>query len=450
MKSTKVNLTLAQSLAADQKKNDAHVERLMAPLKRMLGAKEGRGVVSIRNGEGMTMEKFRNRVAETAKSMRVALRKNIADTTSVPNRVLASMDDITLQFGDEAKLREFSGIMAGCRSQQDSVAYENKQIIAAFVTTVVYNYITATSRWADFFRQVNLANDEMPELTIDPGTKQKLRVRSIGIDGGFELVQPNRQGGLSRIFPDIQRIVTDDYEYPIYEPCRGDVRQEFINLVDHAMAIADAINDALAAAIQTSSMPSSPYVASFVTTGPEADRHYLTDPRVNVNNLPTGNYIVLPANTSTSTIRQAFLTEIIKYAGKWGTFSDGTSLSVEAVHIASADAFGWLDQVNFITTMGTNPVIDQIFNGGQVMSYANQSFNWIADNTIDPSLGIAYVRFNRPIGELYRKPGMDQMFHDTSVALQKENKERMAMASHFGIAMPLQWNPFTLAIKYRS
>lgn len=440
---------VAQQLQAAKKANDPFVAKLMSRLIGMIAERDD-WKSKVREARLTNRHTFVERIQNAAKDMKIAMRKGIANPNSVPNQVLASLEDISTQFGDEKKFTDFTGILASARGDDDK-ARESKDILSAFLTTVVYNYVTATSRWLDFFRQITLADDEQPEITFDPMTKQILRVRSVGIDGGMELVRPQKMGGITRIIPDIMRLVTDDYEYPILDPNRGDVRQEFIDMVDHAMAIADAINDYLAALIQVSSMPSSPFTATFDTTNANLSlRHYLKDDKVNANNLPAGNYIVLPGNTSTSGIRQDFLTAIIRYASRWGTLADGTSLQLEAVHVASADATSWLDQIQSFGTQTMNPVTDQVFSNGAVMNFAGQQFNWIGDNTIDPTQGIAYIRFNKPVGEVYRKPGMDRVYHDTSVDLAKKNKERMSMASHFGVAMPLQWQPFILAVKYRS
>jgi hypothetical protein len=439
----------AAQLVADQQANDPNVKRLMAGLVSMISDREGWNS-KVRKARLTQKTTFMERINALTTNMKVVMRNSVTKPDSVSNKVLASLEDITALFCDQNRFKEFGNIIASSHGD-DTQAMESKAYLSAFLTTVVYNYVTATSRWMDFFRPVTLANDEQPELTFDPMTQQMLRVRSIGIDGGLELVRPQKTGGITRIFPDIIRIVTDDYEYPIIDPNRGDVRQEFINLVDHAMAIADAINDYLAALIQVSSMPSSPFTATFdITNANTSLRHYLMDSRVNSGNLPTGNYIVLPGNTSTSSIRQEFLNAIIKYAGRWGQFSDGSQLQLEAVHIASGHAYDWLDQIQAFGTQTITPVSGQVFANGNVMDYAGQQFNWVSDNTIDPAQGIAYVRFNRPVGEVYRKPGLDEVFHDTSVELRKKNVERMAMASHFGVGMPLQWQPFVLAIKYRS
>lgn len=440
---------VASQLKAAQTANAPFVKKLAERLINMISDRPG-WKSDVREAKLTTRAKFTERMQNAAKSMKVAMRNGFADPHSVPNKVLASMEDISTQFGDDEQFRQFGGILAN--SYEDSErGRQSKATLAAFLTTVVYNYVSATSRWMDFFRPVTLGNDEEPELTFDPMTKQVLRVRSVGIDGGMELVRPNKQGAITRIFPNIMRLVTDDYEYPRIDPTRGDVRQEFIDMVDHAMAIAEAINDYLASLIQVSPMPSSPFVATFDTTNADLSlRHYLRDTRVNANNLPAGNFIVLPGNTATSGIRQDFLTAVIRYASRWGTLADGTSLQLEAVHIASADADSWLDQVQSFGTQTLNPVSNQVFNNGRVMDFAGNQFNWVSDNTIDPTQGIAYVRFNRPVGEVYRKPGLDEVFHDTSVDLAKKNKERMAMASHFGVAMPVQWQPFVLAVKYRS
>ena len=438
-----------RQLAAAKKANEPHVKALMKPLVGMISDRaDWRS--KVREARLTNKDHFLTRIKNAANSMRIALRHGVADVNSVPNQVLASLDDITEQFNDDQKLNEFRKTILAAHGDS-AEARESKDIIAGFVTTVVYNYVTATSRWMDFFRPVTLANDEQPELTFDPMTKQILRVRSVGIDGGMELVRPQKAGSVTRIIPDIVRLVTDDYEYPIIDPHRGDVRQEFIDMVDHAMAIADAINDYLAGLIQVSPMPSSPFVASFDTTNADlSKRHYLKDDRVNSNNLPTGNFLVLSSNTPTSGIRQDVMNAIIKYMSQWGVFQDGTQLALEAIHIASADSTSFLDQIQAFGNQTLTPVAQQVFANGRVMDYAGERFNWVSDNTIDPAQGIAYVRFNRPVGEVYRKPGLDEVYHDTSMELRKKNRERMAMSSMFGVAMPVQWGPFVLAIKYRS
>ena len=298
---TPTDASLEAQLKAAQKANAPYVKNLMKGLVNMISDRKG-WTSKVREAQLTNKSTFVQRMQNAAKHMKVAMRTGVASPGSVPNQVLASLENISTQFGDEQKFKEFGNLLASARGE-GAAALDSKAVLSGFLTTVVYTYVTATSRWLDFFRSVTLANDEQPELTFDPMNKQILRVRSIGVDGGLELVRPQKQGSITRIFPDIIRLVTDDYEYPIIDPNRGDVRQEFIDLVDHAMAIAEAINDYLAALIQVSPMPSSPFVATFDTTNADLSlRHYLKDDRVNANNLPTGNYIVLPGNTSTSTV----------------------------------------------------------------------------------------------------------------------------------------------------
>jgi hypothetical protein len=440
---------IARDLKIAQKANDKQVKALSAPLRNMLvTGKVDTGKVRVKEGTRRSVADFTSRISKLAKDVKVALRKGFVDPNNPAHSVMASLDAMTLQFQDKDELQKMQAVFVAASAKDDSEAKnEAKLFLAEFVKTVVYCYITATGRWNDFFTIKNLARGDRPEITFDPNTKQKLRVRGIGIDGGQELVNPDNSGEITRWFPRLNRIATDMYEYPIYEPNRGDVRNDMMGLVDHAMDIASAIDQYLQSLIQVSSMPSNPFVASFVTTGDEENRDYLADSRVNTANFPTGNYIVLSSNTSTSKFRLEVLDEAIKYAGKWGQFSDGTTLSIEAIHVASSQAFDWLGTANAGSV--SNMITDQVFSTGKVLDYAGSNFNMVSDNTIDPAAGIAYVRFNMPVGEVYRVPEADEIVVDDSKALYIANKERSCMISHFGTAMPLQWRKHVVAIKFK-
>lgn len=439
---------VARDLQIARKANDKHAKSLAKPLIDMLVTGKV-DKTKVKTGTRLSVTAFTQKISRLAKDVKVAMRKGLADPTNPANMVMASLDAMTLQFQDKEELSKMREIFVAAASKGDSEAKEDaKMFLGEFVKTIIYCYITATGRWNDFFTIKNLARGDRPELTFDPNIKQKLRVRGIGIDGGMELVNPDNSGEITRWFPQIKRIATDMYEYPIYEPNRGDVRNDMMGLVDHAMDIASAIDQYLQSLVQVSGMPANPFVASFVTTGDEENRDYLADSRVNTANFPTRNYIVLSSNTGTSNFRLEVLDEAIKYAGKWGQFSDGSSLSIEAIHVASSNAFDWLGTANASSV--SNLITDQVFSTGKVLDYAGNNFNMVGDNTIDPNAGIAYVRFNMPIGEVYRVPEADELVVNDSKQLYIANKEQNCMISHFGVAMPVQWRKHVLAIKFKS
>ena len=140
---------------------------------------------------------------------------------------------------------------------------------------------------------------------------------------------------------------------------------------------------------------------------------------------------------------------ILAYCKAWGdqAFEDGPLRPV-AVYVPSSHITGFLDEVDV-----SNPVNEysaQIWEFGMIMNYAGSRWAFIADPTLDPGAGLAYVKFNKPIGKLYTKTGLDKMIVDNSVAMQKQNMESVSERKVFFAAIPNQARINICAVQYRT
>jgi hypothetical protein len=110
--------------------------------------------------------------------------------------------------------------------------------------------------------------------------------------------------------------------------------------------------------------------------------------------------------------------------------------------------FGFLDEVTFTTP--TNSKVEEIFENGFILSYGGVNWTFIGDATLDPEEGLAYVKFSKPIGMYFTKPGLDQTFEDESIQMQKQNKGSVSMNKVVGWGLPINWFVNVAAVQYHN
>ena len=190
-------------------------------------------------------------------------------------------------------------------------------------------------------------------------------------------------------------------------------------------------------------------IGAFTLTGARANRVYVPHSYVNVKNLPITNLLVPAGNTTTSLFRKECLDAILDYCAAWGNnaFRDG-QLKPVAVYIPSSEAMGWTKQITL--TSQPNTKVEEIFQYGFILTYGGVTWQFIADATLDPDAGRAYVKFNKPIGTYFTKPGMDKTFTDESIEMQKQNKGSVSMQKVVGWGLPVTGRVAVAAVQYHT
>lgn len=314
---------------------------------------------------------------------------------------------------------------------------EAKASLAQMRVVTVDNFITAQTNPLAFFETVTLADNEIPY--IENITGQEITVSYLGQDGRARKTQPVKKQAFAQV--DLHVLSTPEFEYVLRDIYSGNVRDSQLASVDMSRDFSFKIAKLMWPFIKAA-------IGTFVTTGPEAKRTYVAHSMINVNNLPTTNLLVTPGNTTTTKFRKESLDQILIYAGSWGDTLGGGALRPAAVILPSSEMFGFLDAVTFVTP--TNSKVEEIFENGFILSYGGVNWTFIGDATLDPHEGLAYVKFGKPIGMYFSKPGLDQTFEDESIQMQKQNKGSVSMNKVVGWGMPINWFMNVAAVRYHT
>lgn len=303
----------------------------------------------------------------------------------------------------------------------------------------VDNFVTAQANALSFFENVSLAPNGEP--VIENRTGHEIDVKYLGQDGKAKLDRGVANGASSK--PQLKILSTPAFEYEVMDLYKGDIRDASFANIDMAYDFTMKVNSLLW-----------PYVTgqvgSFVTTGTKTSRTYVPHSTIAAANLPTTNALTVAGTGASTKWRLDCLKAILEYEAKWeGVMSkDGVVLRANTVFIASSDTMGFLDAI--AADSESNPVIDQIFASGYVITLAGRTINLVGDATIDPAGGQAYVQFNKPIGEFYTKPSMDKTTINNSPELAQQNLESISMSKVIGTGLPTNWKINVAGVRYRN
>lgn len=315
---------------------------------------------------------------------------------------------------------------------------EAKAAIAQMRIVTVDNFLTAATNPIAFFETVVLANDEIP--FIENITGQEITVSYLGQDGRARKTQPVPTQENAQV--DLHVLSTPEFEYVLRDIYSGSVKDSQLASVDMARDLNYQVSKKMWPFIKSA-------IGNFVTTGPIAKRTYLPHSIINVNNLPTTNLLTpSTALTNTSKFNKECLDAILIYAGSWGDTLGGGAMKPAAVILPSSEMFGFLSAVNFTTP--TNSKVEEIFENGFILSYGGVNWTFIGDATLNPKDGLAYVKFDKPIGIYFTKPGMDQTFEDESIEMQKQNRGSVSMNKVVGWGLPINWFVNVAAVQYHN
>jgi hypothetical protein len=302
----------------------------------------------------------------------------------------------------------------------------------------VENLIVPMSNAGSFFRSISLQQDEEPMLENTTG--QEMKARFIGEDGKPHMTQILKN--LARKLIELGWVSTRILEYPLVDVYRGQVGQDVLNAAPMARDLALAIDQQLWKLIKA--LP----VAAWVQTGPPASRTFVLHSTIIAANVPVGNLLDMSAQGA---FNFEVIKAIVKFYMQMGNIFDGVT-SPEAIFVPSIDVGSFIDALT-LTSNSLNPAVQQIFTDGYVTNLGGKQIVIVGDAQLDPALGLAYVRTNKPIGEWYTKPSMDISYPENpsqiSEAAILENKGRAFIKKVFGAVTPLPWTVNMLAVKYK-
>jgi hypothetical protein len=350
------------------------------------------------------------------------------------DRTLAKMEaTISDPEKDKANGEKIQALYKKWREEGDKSA---KAELAQLRIVSIDNFIVAKTNPMMFFDTVSLANNEIPY--IENTSKQEISVSYLGQDGRAKKTQGLRYQEQAQV--DLHVLSTEEYEYTLMDIYRGEIKGAMLANVDMTRDF-----DLQVAKLMW------PFVfktiGNFNLTGPRSGRVFVPHSIVNTKNLPTTNLLVTPGNTDTSLFRKESMDVVLKYCAAFGDIF-GAQLKPVAVFIPSSEVMGFLDQVTL--TSQPNSKVEQIFDTGFVLDYAGVHWTFIADATLDPDPGLAYIKFNNAVGTFFTKPGMDKVFEDESIELQKQNKGSVSMSKVVGFGLPITARVNAAAVRYHN
>jgi hypothetical protein len=286
------------------------------------------------------------------------------------------------------------------------------------------NYILASNNFMRlFFDVVTLKDDERP--IVQNNTKQEIRVGYIGSSGSPKTVKIIKDQVETMI--DLKWVSSEKVDYRLTDIYNGDVSQAAQATVDIGFDMANKM-DQLCYDLLTASVANGGAFGTFTFTGNKASRVYLANSRIKTSNLPASNDITVPGSTSSTKFRFAVLKAIAKYGSQFvGAFPDGDLVPTGLVVVPALDLWDLADE---ITPSGStnNKTANQILERGPMeIDYAGKNWTLIPDNTIES--GVCYPQFNKRVGEVFLKPGLDKEFVDTQV---EKNIEFRSQKKVFG------------------
>jgi hypothetical protein len=372
----------------------------------------------------------------------LALRASIVNPSGRGEELKEFFTELAASVTDPDVLRERGEMILAARQGDE----EQIQLRAELVKTLVTNLIVAKSSWASFFRQVSLGEDQNPYYEVS--VPQEILVETIGLGGETDTVQPMMD---KKQYPiPMELYWTKWFEYPLRDLYKGGrVKDLAMAQIDMARDFVSGIESILAGYIIAGS-PDSRLVAAFDTTNADLKlRDYVAHSRINPANFPEGNLVELSTNTASSNFRKEVLDAALEYAESWGSGldEDGGPLEIVSIRVCSKDVGAWRSQI----TLGSesNSLTEQIMEGGAVLNYAGKRIVLEGDNTIDPASGMAYVQFNKPIGEQYEKTEFNDVLIDEGIERVRINRGRMCQGTALGWALPRPYRKNILGVRYR-
>lgn len=302
--------------------------------------------------------------------------------------------------------------------------------------TRINNFVIALSKWLSFFQPITLADDEIPYFQLESFGETLVNV-STSTDGGM------RKGLVAKYLEPVQLglffINSELIPYTVWDPLRGNVADEIKSLVDIARDLEEKISQRAKTFLDTAIIASP---STFTTTGPKQRRTYNAHSAIQTDNFPVRNTIV---ETTGSRFGKAQMDAVLQYGAQWGEIF-GAPLIPKSVMIPSKDATGHLADVQW--TSQPNQITQQIYSMGRVENYGGTAWNLLPDVTLSSTSGYAYVNFGRPVGQFFTKPGGDKSI-DREVDGPLGNMNEMGARKLIGFAVPKQWNPFILRVKFK-
>lgn len=299
--------------------------------------------------------------------------------------------------------------------------------------------IPASTNFSRFFETVTLADNEQAEL-----------INSAGIETSFSYVGDGNKPRVQNVdkdtttsFINMKNLSTERVRYPLVDLQRGRIDEIHKATLDLANDWAGQL-DLMCYTLLSAAASAGGAYGAFTTTGTKSARTYMlkNSSRIVTANLPSTNDITVGSPTSSTYFDIATLKAIVKYASQWGSYG---LVPTGEIIVPSIDVDGITNGISTIATL-LNPVGEQILlNGWFGLSYLGVNWRFVPDNTL--ATGTCYPIFNKPVGKLFLKPGLDK---DRTKRDDDENWEEAWQIRPLALVMPWANRINTARFTYRT
>jgi hypothetical protein len=340
-----------------------------------------------------------------------------AEETKKITKVWDGLREAALQPGGRFTFTEEAEVYGEHRAAGESVD-ANAEVTRIYIERVS-NYVVPMSWAGEFFTLKNLADDEMAYLQYN--SLGQVRVAKVGQDGGIRSTFVTKFQDQDQV--PLFIIASQKVKWRLWDLLRGNVADENEKLVNIAKDVELELDGRLLSGWLA------PSIGNFTFTGAAERRTLNLHSTIPTANLPSTNAIT--GLTAAGGVNKAVLDAVFAYCSRFANL-DISDLYPVAFYYPSRFALSITGDITLTNAAaGTADLAKQVFTKGFIDQYLNCTLAY------RPLANLAgkyvYVRTNKPVGTLYRKPGADRMIRKTDEELN-EGSAMMRMA--FGAVVP--------------
>jgi hypothetical protein len=241
-------------------------------------------------------------------------------------------------------------------------------------------------------------------------------------------------------------LATELSTYQLIDFQRGNVADLSLALIDQARDWSLSLDNRLWKSLQTTSATAGAGTTSpFKFTGPKEKRTFNLHSTIYSANLPQTNILDCnPNGGRPGYIDKTVLDAIVLYARRLSGTNFGP-IKPMAIYFPSAIDLQVITTITQTTNDVTASIARQIVEGGEIGNLYGQPFAYRPLPTLDPTGKYVYVRFNKPVGIVGFKPGLDMTFNER---YPQKNYGEIGMSKLWTAGIPEQWRPFFARVRY--
>lgn len=310
----------------------------------------------------------------------------------------------------------------------------------------INNFIAPKSAWLGFFQIENFADNVVPYWNNT--TQYEMNFALVGQDGGVL----SRAGQIVKSQSQIQlpgpwELASPVVKYKLRDLQRGSVADEMLGLIDLARDQALNLDQRLATIAKSTSTT---LKAFNWTTGAPEKRTAMLHSSIDSANLPSTNII---ANATwggraayVDKIDKDLLDQAIIHGAKLSEVYDMDIRPVEFLY-PSSSVFSLITAITQTTQDQHSTFAGQIAAKGFISEAYGYKMAYRPLSTLGATTKYAYVRYNRPIGIVGFKPGMDQTFSKRD---EQKNVGEISTMKVWTAAVAEQWRTGIARIQFKA